>query len=255
VSVHSGTVYVYGVLAEAEQRTVSVAGVEGAQVRTVAHEGLAALVSDLDAEALTAAKEVRAHWRVLEEAARDVTVLPVRFGTVMEGDDAVRTRLLEPNAERLGALLRELSGRVQLSLKADYEQEELLRAVVAESPHVAALRERLKRLPEEAGYYDRIRLGELVSAEIDRVRQEDRARALDRLEPLAVSAREEDVSGVEGAFNLAFLVDRDRLGPFSAAVRGFAEEAGERLRIRYVGPLPPYSFAEAELTAGGIAWD
>jgi hypothetical protein len=125
---------------------------------------------------------------------------------------------------------------------------------VARSPHVAALRERLKGLPEEAGYYDRIRLGELVSAEIERRREEDRMLALERLEPLAVSAREEAVSGPEGAFNLAFLVDRDGVDPFSAAVRDLADEAGERLRIRYVGPLPPYSFAHTELTAGGAEW-
>ncbi|MFL5866632.1 MAG: GvpL/GvpF family gas vesicle protein [Thermoleophilaceae bacterium] len=249
-----GTVYVYGVLSEAERRTVSVEGVEGAAVRTVSGAGLAALVSDLEAETLTAAKEVRAHWRVLEEASTAATVLPVRFGTVMESDEAVRRELLEPNAERLVALLGELGGRVQLSVKADYDEDELLRRVVADSPHVAALRERLKGLPEEAGYYDRIRLGELVSSEIEHRREEDRARALGRLEPLAVSAREEAVSGVEGAFNLAFLVDRDRVDSFSAAVRSLAEETGERLRVRYVGPLPPYSFTDAELVAGGSEW-
>ena len=142
---------------------------------------------------------------------------------------------------------------MQLSVKADYEQEQLLRGVVAQSPQVAALREGLKGLPDEAGYYDRIRLGELVSSEIERRREEDRTLALDRLEPLAVSAREEPVSGAE-AFNLAFLVERDRVDPFSAAVQDLADETGERLRIRYVGPLPPYSFADMELTAGGAGW-
>ena len=249
-----GTVYVYGIFSDAERGQVSVAGVEDAEVRTVKHDGLAALVSDLEADALTAAKEVRAHWRVLEEASADATVLPVRFGTVMEGDDAVREQLLAPNAERLTALLGELSGKVQLSVKADYEQEQLLRGVVAQSPQVAALRERLKGLPAEAGYYDRIRLGELVSSEIERRREEDRTLALQKLEPLAVSAREETPSGAEGAFNLAFLVDRDRIDPFSAAVQGLAEETGKRLRIRYLGPLPPYSFADTELTAGGAEW-
>ena len=79
---------------------------EGAEVGTVGHGGLAALVSDLEAEALTAAKEVRSHWRVLEEASAGATVLPVRFGTVMESDDAVREQLLEPNAEGLLAAAR-----------------------------------------------------------------------------------------------------------------------------------------------------
>jgi hypothetical protein len=245
----AGTVYVYGVAPDADKDAVAVAGVEDAGVRTVSHRGLAALVSDLEGDVLTAAKEVRAHWRVLEEASEKATVLPVRFGTVMAGEDAVRSQLLEPNAERLADLLSELAGKVQLAVKADYDHDRLLREVVEGSPHVAALRERLKGLPEEAGYYDRIRLGELVSAEIEQRRQADTGLALERLAPLAIAAREEALGTAEAAFNLAFLVERDRVDGFSAAVRKLADEAGDRLRFRYVGPLPPYSFADAELGA------
>lgn len=248
------TVYVYGVLRDSEQGAVRATGVESSAVRTVAHAGLAALVSDLDKDSLSAAKEVRAHWRVLEEASSDATVLPVRFGTVMESEGAVRDRLLEPNAERLTALLQQLAGRVQLSVKADYDEEQLLRRVVESSPDVAALRRRLQELPEAAGYYERIRLGELVSAEIERHREADRALALERLEPLAVAARSEAVTGADSAFNLAFLVERQGIDRFSAAVRSLAEDARERLGIRYVGPLPPYSFAEAELTSETGQW-
>jgi gas vesicle protein GvpL/GvpF len=241
------TLYVYGVLPVSGQGEVSVTGVEDAGVRAVRQGELAALVSDLEGGALTAAKEVRAHWRVLEEASARATVLPVRFGTVMESESAVRDQLLEPNAERLAALLRELDGRVQLSVKGEYDRERLLRAVVGESPAIAAMREQLRTVPEDAGYYDRIRMGELVAAEIDRRREEDRGLALARLEPLSVSGRSEALTSSEGAFNLAFLVDRDGVDRFSAAVRGLAEETRERMEIRYVGPLPPYSFAELEV--------
>jgi hypothetical protein len=248
------TVYVYGVMSASDQEATSVAGVEHAGVRTVRHAGLAALVSDVGGGALAAAKELRAHWKVLDEASTRATVLPIRFGTVMESERAVREQLLEPNAERLVGLLRELSGRVQLSVKGDYDEERLLRDVVGGSPDVAALRERLRDLPEAAGYYDRIRLGELVAAEVDRRREGDREVALGRLAPLAVSARTEAPTRAEGAFNLAFLVEGDRVDRFSAGVRELGAELGERVRIRYVGPLPPYSFAEAELNAVGAGW-
>lgn len=247
-------VYVYGVLSGSDQARVSVGGVEDAEVRTVEHAGLAALVSTLDADALAAAREVRAHWRVLEEASKGATVLPVRFGTVMEGDRAVRERLLEPNAGRLTDLLGELAGRVQLNVKGDYDEERLLREVVRASPAVAALRERVRELSEAAGYYDRIRLGELVAAEVARRRERDAAVALERLQPLAVTARAEDVSTPDGAFNLAFLVEGGEVDTFSEAVGRLREELGERVALRYVGPLPPYSFAETDLDAGVAAW-
>jgi hypothetical protein len=247
-------VYVYGVLSGSDQAGVSVGGVEEAEVRTVEHAGLAALVSTLEADELAAAREVRAHWRVLEEASKSATVLPVRFGTVMEGDAAVRERLLEPNAGRLTELLRALAGRVQLGVKGDYDEERLLRDVVAASPAVAALRDRVRKLPENAGYYDRIRLGEIVAAEVARRQEQDGSLALSRLEPLAVAARAEQVSSPNAAFNLAFLVEGGKVETFSEAVGRLREELGDRVTLRYVGPLPPYSFADTDLSPGAAAW-
>ena len=99
-------------------------------MRLVGRPDLGALVSDLDADALSAPKAVRAHWRVLEEASASATVVPVRFGMVMADDDAVRARLLEANEPALAALLRELAGKVQLTVKGEYDEEGMLREVV-----------------------------------------------------------------------------------------------------------------------------
>jgi hypothetical protein len=62
------------------------------------------------------------------------------------------------------------------------------------------------------------------------------------------------VSSQSGAFNLAFLVEKSEVDRFSEAVGGLRSELGERIALRYVGPLPPYSFAEADLNAGAEAW-
>ena len=244
----TGAVYVYGIIAAADAASVSHTGVEGSPVRTIREGDLAALVSDLAGGALAAAREVRAHWRVLEAASAEATVLPVRFGTVMEDDAAVREQLLTANAERLQALMKELTGRVQVGVKGNYQQDELLRGVVAASPTVAALRARIEGLSEAASYYDRIRLGELVAAEVERQREEDAAFARGRLEPLAVATRAEGPGTPDAAFNLAFLIEHDRLDEFTTAVNGVVEELGDRIAVRYVGPLAPYSFADAELT-------
>jgi len=247
-------VYVYGVLPGADAPKVSADGVEQAHVRTVEHAGLAALVSTLEGDELAAAREVRAHWRVLEDASKSATVLPVRFGTVLEGDRAVRDLLLEPNAERLTEMLDELAGRVQLNVRGDYDEARLLREVVRTSPQVAALRDRVSKVSDTAGYYDRIRLGELVAAQIAARREQDASLAMARLEPFAVSARAEEVSSQNGAFKLAFLVESGEMDTFGEAVGLLREDLGERVRLTYVGPLPPYTFAEPDQSAGTAAW-
>jgi hypothetical protein len=211
-------------------------------------------VSTLGADALAAARALREHWRVLEEAASQATVIPVKFGTVMESDDAVRADLLDAQAEWLTERLAELAGRVQLNVKAEYDEQRLLREIVSAAPKIAALRERVRGLPEAAGYYDRIRMGELVAAEVASRRRDDEALALRRLQPVAVAARAEDVTSQDGAFNLSFLVESGDVDRFSQAVGTLREELGERIALRYVGPLPPYSFAEPESTPRAGAW-
>ena len=250
----AGAVYVYGVLPAEDQARVTETGVEGAEVRTLEHAGVAALVSPLRGSALVAAKEVRAHWSVLGEAAKRATVLPVRFGTVLASDDAVREQLLAANAERLSALLRDMAGHVQLSVKGEYVEERLMRDIVRGSPAIAALRERLEEVPEAAGYYERIRLGELVAGEVARHREEDTRHVLERLEPLASAAKEEQPTQPNTAFNLAFLVKRDGEEAFTKGVSELDKELEGRVELRYVGPLPPYSFAEAEMSAEGATW-
>ena len=63
-----------------------------------------------------------------------------------------------------------------------------------------------------------------VAAGVEQRREADTASALERLEPLSVAARSEPVSAPDAAFNLAFLVDRDRVDPFSAAVAELATQ-------------------------------
>ena len=250
----TSTVYVYGVVRAANAGKLDVSGVEDATVRTVDSDDLAALVSDVESDSLAAAREIRAHWRVLEEASRSATVLPVRFGTVMESEAAVRERLLEPNAESLTAVLEKLDGRIQLSVKGVYDEEALLRDVVRHAPAIETARRRVHALPTDAGYYQRIELGEAVAAGVEQRREADTGFALARLEPLSVAARSEAVSATDAAFNLAFLVDRDRVEPFSAAVAELGKAYGDTLQLRYVGPLPPYSFTDMDLTAENPAW-
>ena len=247
-------VYVYGVTGASEMGALSMTGVKGATVQAVEHGGLVALTSELEGNAITASKEVRAHWKVLDAACENATVLPTRFGTVMENEQAVREHLLAAHAERLKELLRRTAGHVQLNVQGDYDEGELMREVVRGSPLIAGMRERLRSLPEEAGYYERIRLGELVAAEIYRRREADAQQAVDTLGPCASDVREEEISRPDAAFKLAFLVRRDGQDAFTAAVNELQAALGDRVNLRYVGPLPPYSFADANLGREDGAW-
>ena len=189
------------------------------------------------------------HWRVLEAISTSTTVLPVRFGTVMSGDRAVVEEFLEPSHDEIVAALADLAGKVQLTVKGVYQEDALMTGIVQQSPAIARLREQVRRLPDAAAYYKRIELGQQVAAEVERARERDAHQVFERLEPLALEARQEPPSTPDGAVNAAFLVEAERVDEFSEAVGALSHELAGRIRLRYVGPLPPYSFTADTATA------
>jgi hypothetical protein len=236
-------VYVHGVT-KASAR----AEIEGAGARAVTDGELAAIVTDAGGET-RAADLMRRHWQVLEAVAATATVLPVQFGTAMADEDAVLAEFLAPRAADLRSRLESFEGKVQLTVKGTYDENELLRSVVDRSPAVARLREQVRGLSEAAGHFERIRLGELVAAEVEQMRERDTARLHEQLDGLAVASRREAAGGLQGAVNAAFLVERARVDEFARAVDGAAQAYEGRIALQLLGPLPPYGFVAEEAPA------
>jgi hypothetical protein len=239
----STATYVYGVVRAAEEPKIDAAGVGGhARVRSLTAGDLTAIVSDVDAGFVEAGREdLERHMAILEQTALSATVVPLRFGTVMPDDDAVTAELLGARAAELHELLTALDGRVELSLTGTYE-ERIFGEVVAEQPEVAALRERVRGRDENATYYDRIRLGELVADAMAAKRQRDTEEVLAKLRPLADDVHVGDVAHERSVLSASFLVHRDRLPEFDRAAEEVAARNRTRIRFRYAGPLPPYDF-------------
>lgn len=238
--------YVYGVAAADDAPEITAPAIGGeAAVRAVTSGGLTAIVSDVDSEFVRATREdLQRHMAVLEEAAAATTVVPLRFGTVMPGDDVVRAELLDARADEIRAMLGRLDGRIELSLNGTY-QEQVLGEVVDEDREVAALRARVRGRDDAATYYERIRLGELVAGAMAAKREEDTERVLAKLRPLADDVHLGELSHERSVLSAAFLVRRDRLDEFDRAAEEVARQHRDRIRFRYAGPLPPFDFVGA----------
>ena len=118
-------VHVYGVVSASAKIDIAEDG-----VRLIVHRDVAALVSDIGHGEMQAVRVLRAHWRVLEQAASTATVIPVRFGTVMADERAVVDDFLEPSHDELARALAEMAGKVQLTVKGFYEEDALMTSVV-----------------------------------------------------------------------------------------------------------------------------
>jgi Gas vesicle synthesis protein GvpL/GvpF len=236
--------YVYGIV-QATSTAPRGRGIAGAPLRLVAGEQASALVSEIPAGSVRLGREeVLVHARVLERALARGPVLPMRFGTVMEDADEVRGRLLDEHGPELRTQLTELEGKVEIRIRATYDEPSVLRDVLREHPKIASLRESIQGRSEDAGYYERIRLGELVAAALERRRQRDAQAILDALSAQALAVETSESGHERVALQASFLVERARLAEFNASVDRVAEGYGGQVRFKYTGPLPPHSFVE-----------
>jgi hypothetical protein len=214
------------------------------QLRLVRSGELAALVGRIPQDRpLGRSADLRAHDRVLVEVvAAGTAVLPIRFGAVLDGDAAVVNDLLDPFSGEFAEALNLVSGRVQYTVKARYELDEVLREVVAENPEVAALRG-VRSSHEDAGpFAEDLRLGELVVGALAGKRDADAATLLSKLGRKAVDVRVREPGGPEDVLHAAFLVDRERTESFERAVEAAGKLTVGRMRLRLVGPLAAYDF-------------
>jgi hypothetical protein len=236
--------YVYGIVSEAAQPP-SEPGIAGAELRLIKGGSCAALVSDVaEPELRFGRAEAIAHARVLEAALAGGTVLPMRFGVIMNDPEEVRNRLLADHEPDLRAQLDSFAGKVEVSIRALYEEQPLMRQIVSEEPEIARLRASLQGKPEAATYYERIRLGELIAQAVERRREADTQEIVGALADLAVTVSIGEPAHERVVFNASFLVESDRMSAFDQRLDQIAADRAERMRFKYTGPLPPHSFVE-----------
>ncbi len=148
------------------------------------------------------------------------------------------------HADELTAQLQQLEGKVELAVRAVYEEEPLMREIVESHPEIARRREGLRGQSEDATYYERIGLGEMVAEAIERTREQDANTLLEILSPLALAVEIGQPSHERVALSASFLVEREQLPRFDEALEDVARAQAGRMRFKLTGPLPPHSFVE-----------
>jgi hypothetical protein len=214
---------------------------------------VAALVSEIGTDRpLGTPNDLRAHARVLDTVTAGRTaVLPFRFGGVVRDEDAIADELLGPFEQQFAAALEDLGDLAQFTLRGVYQEDRILREIIADREDIARLREEIAGLSEDAGYYQRIRLGELISQEITARCAADADVLVDRLAPLAVAVSTATDGSAGQTVDASFLVHQSKWADFEAAAEDLAVAWNGRVELRLLGPLAPYDFvsdalAEAE---------
>jgi hypothetical protein len=203
-------------ITDAQAGDVDGTGLRVGPLRFVAHDGLAAVVSEHDGSRADR-DDLWSYEQVMERLMLERTILPMRFGTVLADEHEVRSMMRE-RAEQLRAGLERVRGAIELSLRAGWREPPA--PVTAAGPGTAYM--------------------------LDRVTLDRRARALadclDPLDALARDMRRRLAPHADLPVRGAYLVDRPRVADFTDCVKDLDERHAD-IELVCTGPWPPYSFA------------
>lgn len=245
--------YLYCIIKCAAERSFS--GVpaigNGDTMHTVVFQDLACVVSDTaDLQYDNTRANLVAHEKVIEHVMGEFTVLPIRFGTVAKNHSGIpvvdiRHQLLERKYAEFHRLLQKMASVVELGLKALWRDEKtIFEEILAENLGIRKLRDSLAGRSPESTHLQRMRLGEMVKAALDRKRDHEAGLLLSRIRPLANELRQNKIIMDRMVLNVALLVSKEREAECDEVVKRLDEEFGGRMMLKYTGPNPPFNFCE-----------
>lgn len=245
----SQSTYVYGLIRAEDHHPISARAVgDPDQTVTIMSAGsIAALVSAIEqSEIMPTRRQMLRHTKVLEAAMADRPVLPMRFGIIVPSP-ATLLQVIGPRSQELRALLGQIDGRIEVALKASWNEQFMWREVAAEHPHLAASGRTLMNRGEQQTYYDRIELGRTIGAALEEKRTAARRRLLQIVAPFAVQVKE--LPPIDDAMfaHFALLVEKTSEPALYETVAALEQSRNSGLTFRYVAPIPPYNFVAMTL--------
>jgi hypothetical protein len=245
----SAYLYVYAIARAGAEAPAGLAAVgnPGVALETLTIGALSALVSPIDEpEVMAARRHMMAHTKAIEAAMAAFTLLPMRFGIIVDGPANIAAAL-QPKEADLLALLADLDGRIEAGIRASWNEAILYREIVAARPDIGRRAEALAKVNPTAAYYDRIELGREVDSAMAVKRFEEKKALMGRLRPLAIRHVDLPEGDDMNVMNVALLIARESEADVVAAIEAIDREEGDRLQLKIVSPAPVYNFVKLRL--------
>jgi hypothetical protein len=246
-------VYVYGILpadTDIEPGTTGVGDPPG-EVRLIRHRDLAAMVSDVNVDKpLGRPEDLTAHEELLDSAAGDLPVLPLRFGAVVTDDEAVTSELLDPHYDEFASAVDELDGRTQYVVRGRYDEHAIIQEVLRENKDAESLSEQIKGKDPDVTRDARIQLGELLNDAITAKREQDTSSLGDAVADHVVASVVRSPTHELDAVYTAFMVETSKEPDLERALQRLARDWEGRIQLQLMGPMAAYDFVGTVDTEG-----
>jgi hypothetical protein len=214
-------------------------GVGGAQVYGYPSGEFAVIVSDYAGTGTLDQQAILEHARVVSECFRNTTVLPFRFGTVFNNDEALR-RAVRANRRAFMESVSRLRGKAEMHLKLIVKDGTVREAIADKELPATVGREYLTKLREQATRQrERQTKARALSVQVHKL-----------FHPLEeeVSCKKVDSGGM--LIDIAHLIDHKSVEKYQNRYSSAARQLKD-CELLISGPWPPYHFTPGKLRSSG----
>ena len=243
---------IYGFIQGEKQGPFDQTGIDGRELYTLSFEGISALVSDLPQkgfdnlpkEALL--RNLTVYQSVIENVMMNHSIIPVKFGTLLDGDAAV-VRVLKYGKERIDQSLKDMGNKIELDVVVLWPDLNIIMTEIGEMDEIKVLKENTAEQSENDILEMKINAGKKVKALLEQKRKSLQSiimpPLLDMAEKHCIHALMDDSM----ILNAAFLIKKIDAARMEGVVAGLDRHFEDQINFRIIGPLPPYSFRTFEV--------
>ena len=244
--------YIYGFVSTNESKNLGPIGIDQGEVYTLPYQNIAAVVSHLpyirfdSLPRETLLRNLAVYQSVLEEVIKHQNIIPIKFGTVVEGDDTI-WRIMEKGYDQIHDSLRDTENKIELDVVALWGNLDAVLKEIGEEEEIKELKDKVASKPGNEVFEIKIRVGKRVKELLDNKRETYRAEVLEGLLKTAEEHRFHGLMDDSIIMNVAFLIQKDREDTLEGQIAQLDRAYENRVNFRIIGPLPPYSFRTFEI--------
>ncbi len=249
--------YIYSIIQENKDRSWGPIGINNREVNLVHYQDIAAVVSNtpiinfdrLDKIELT--KYVAVHQKVNEEIIKDYDIVPLTFGIIAPSPDEV-LRILEKAYLQFKMALRNVTGKAEFVVQVRWDSKRVLEELAGADSEIQELKQEIS---SKGGIFSipvKLRLGKLVHQKMEAKKQEYIKDIHTTLNAIACDATFNKLIDEDMIANLSFLMEKIKEPELDQKMQELGKKHEGKLRFKYIGPMPPYSFSNINLGLGNF---
>lgn len=243
-------IYIYGIIKTSVPQVFGTIGIgnPASKVYTLGFNDIAAVISacpltvyDTLGKEQTI-KDLIIHQRVIENVMQRFTIIPVKFGTLVETEQAA-IAFLSKGYTLLSDELGKMAGKIELDVIASWDSQKIIAMLYQHNAPMQNMQRALVTKGKQATIEDKIALGKLVEQELRDQQSHYHQLIWQTLVENALDTCLHAQANDEMIFNAAFLLDKRNEEHFYQVLAALDQKLENALQFRLVGPLPVYSFS------------